>query len=322
MLTNDFPYNPWNRARNAGGSSNGSSVAVAARMVPGAMGSQTGGSVLKPAAYNGVIGLKPTYGRISRYGVIPRVWTLDTMGVIARSVEDTALVLQAIAGHDTNDPGSSTAPVGDYVAALGHAKRPPKIGVIREWFYDESKEHVRKHTDAVVEQFRKAGATVSEVKLPKSFHIDLAAHSIVNAVETASFHGHRWSRDPAAYPPSMRRTIETGRLVPGSIYLDAQRARRQFRMDMAPIAAQYDIMLTPTLIEAAPPERNGIGAGPLQGPWTSCGLPAITLPSGLDHDQMPLGIQLVSAPFQEERLLAAAAWCEAQLGWKARPPIN
>lgn len=319
-LTNDYPYNPWDRERNAGGSSNGSAVSVAARMVPGALGSQTGGSVLKPSGYNGVVGLKPTYGRISRYGVIPRVWTLDTMGIIVRSVEDAALVLQTIAGHDPNDPGSSTVPVDDYVSGLkGKNGRPPRIGLIKDYFYNESTAEVRHHTDGLIDRFRHAGATVQEVKLPKSFYLDISAHSVVNAVETASFHGARWRQDPSAYPPNMRRTIETGLLVPGATYLNAQRARREFRMEMNPIAASYDVLITPTLGEGAPRDRSNIGSGNLQGSWTSCGLPAITLPSGLDGNGMPLGLQVVGAAFTEAKLLAVASWCEALIGWNHRP---
>ena len=208
-------FNPWDLEHTPGGSSSGSAVAVATRMCPAALGSQTGGSTLRPAAYNGVVGLKPTYGRISRYGVVPFAWSLDTVGIIARTVNDTALLLQAMAGHDPNDASSSLEPVEDYVSGLAAQIDPPRIGVIRQFYYETASEEVGRHTDEVVRSLEKAGAAVSEIKLPDSFHLHEAARSVVINVDAAAFHQRMYNQNPDDYGPHLRRIIEVGMLVPG-----------------------------------------------------------------------------------------------------------
>ena len=313
--------NPWNPAHTPGGSSSGSAVAVATRMCPAALGSQTGGSTLRPAAYNGIVGLKPTYGRISRYGVIPLAWSLDTVGILVRSVEDGALLLKALAGHDPNDPSSSGQPVDDYPEALHGFQEPPRIGVVRESFYDNAQEEVRRHTKDVVDQLRQAGATIQEVKLPETFWPHEAARTVVNQVEVAAFHQKMFKENPNDYGPVIRRSIESGALISGVDYLQAQRIRRGFRRDMEGIMASVDVLLMPTTPTSAPRDLNTTGNPTFQAAWTSCGLPTITLPSGLDNEGMPLGTQLVGAPFAEARLLAVARWCEATLGVMSEPPV-
>ncbi|MFH1140551.1 MAG: amidase, partial [Chloroflexota bacterium] len=222
-------FNPWNPAHTPGGSSSGSAVAVAIRMCPAALGSQTVGSTLRPAAYNGIVGIKPTYGRVSKYGVIPLAWSLDTVGILARSVEDATLLLQVMAGHDDQDPSSSTLPVDDYVGAVAKPLTPPRIGLVRDFFYEHATEEVRRHTDQVVGHLRQGGAAVQEVRLPESFYIHEAARNVVFAVETAAFHQQMFAEGPNAYGPLLRRLIETGSLIAGVDYLQAQRVRRQFR---------------------------------------------------------------------------------------------
>ena len=313
-------FNPWNREHTPGGSSSGSAVAVAARMCPASLGSQTGGSTLRPAIYNGVVGLKPTYGRISRHGVVPFAWSLDTIGIIARSVNDTALLLQVMAGHDSNDASSSLEPVEDYVSGLAAQKDPPRIGVIREFFYENASEEVCRHTDEVVRGLEKAGASVSEIKLPDSFHLHEAARSVVINVEAAAFHQGMYNQNPDDYGPHLRRIIEVGMLVPGAQYLQAQRVRARFRKDAEALFENCDVLLTPATPTAAPRDRTTTGNAIFQSAWTSAGLPAIAIPTGLDADGMPLGVQLVAAPFAEAKLLAAAHWCESVLGVELRPP--
>ena len=313
-------FNPWDREHTPGGSSSGSAVAVAARMCPAALGSQTGGSTLRPAIYNGVAGLKPTYGRISRYGVVPFAWSLDTVGIIARTVNDTALLLQVMAGHDSNDASSSLKPVEDYVSGLARQKDPPRIGVIREFFYENASEEVRRHTDQVVRRLEEAGAAVSEIKLPDSFHLHEAARSVVINVEAAAFHQRMYNQNPDDYGPHLRRIIEVGMLVPGAQYLQAQRVRARFRKDVEAMLEDWDVLLTPATPTAAPRDRTTTGNAICQAAWTSAGLPAIAIPSGLDGAGMPLGIQLAAPPFAEAKLLAAAHWCESALGVELRPP--
>ena len=312
--------NPWHPAHTPGGSSSGSAVAVATRMCAAALGSQTVGSTLRPAAYNGIVGFKPTYGRVSRYGIIPLAWSLDTVGILVRSVEDAALLLRVMAGHDPKDPSSSRLPLDDYPVVLRVPQEPPRIGVVREFFYEHAQEEVQRHTDDVVDQLRQAGAAIQDVKLPDSFHTHEAARSVVFSVETAAFHHGMFAENPDAYGPLLRRTIETGMLIPGVHYLQAQRVRRQFRAEMEALLASVDILLTPAAPSSAPRDLTTTGNPILQGPWTYCGLPAIALPSGLDSAGMPLGIQLAGAPFAEARLLSAALWCEKTLGVTLMPP--
>ncbi|MSQ22002.1 MAG: amidase [Dehalococcoidia bacterium] len=313
-------FNPWNPAHTPGGSSSGSAVAVASRMCPAALGSQTVGSTLRPAAYNGIVGFKPTYGRVSKYGIIPLAWSLDTVGILARSVEDAALLLQVMAGHDDQDPSSSTLPVDDYVGAVAKPVTPPRIGLVREFFYEHATEEVRRHTDQVVARLRQAGATVQDVRLPESFHVHEAARNVVFAVEAAVFHQQMFAEDPNSYGPLLRRLIEAGSLIPGVSYLQAQRVRRQFRTEMDALLAEVDVLLTPATPSPAPRDRATTGNPLFQGSWTSCGLPCIAIPSGLSADGMPLGIQLASAPFTEAMVLAAAKWCETTLGVTLMPP--
>jgi aspartyl-tRNA(Asn)/glutamyl-tRNA(Gln) amidotransferase subunit A len=312
--------NPWDASRTPGGSSSGSAVAVATRMCPAALGSQTVGSTLRPGAYNGIVGFKPTFGRISKRGVVPLAWSLDTVGILVRSVWDAALLLQAMAGYDSSDPSSSAAPVDDYVGALAQAVKPPTVGVVREFYYDHADEDVRRHTDEAIERLRLAGAEVREVGLPPSFYTHEWARGVVMSVEAATFHHEMYTQNPDEYGPMLRRTIEAGLLSSGVQYLQAQRVRRQFRRDMEDMLGAVDVLLTPATPSSAPRDRTTTGNALFQGPWTSCGLPAMAVPSGLDSTGMPLGIQLAGAPFAEARLLAAAQWCESALDVHLEPP--
>ena len=209
--------NPWNTEHTPGGSSSGSAAAVAARMIPAALGSQTGGSTLRPASYCGIVGLKPTYGRISRYGVIPVSWCLDHVGILVRSVQDAALVLQAIAGHDLHDASSLAQPVGNYSLAVQQADTPPRLGVLPDFFRDHADAETQQHTAATVERLARAGASVREVPLPPSYATVLAAHRLIMKVEAAAFHADMFMTQREQYGPRLRETIEMGLVIPASI---------------------------------------------------------------------------------------------------------
>jgi aspartyl-tRNA(Asn)/glutamyl-tRNA(Gln) amidotransferase subunit A len=313
-------YNPWDLAHTPGGSSSGSSVAVSTRMCAAALGSQTGGSTCRPAAYNGIVGLKPTYGRISRYGVVPVSWSLDTVGILVRSVEDAAIMLQVMAGHDINDPGSAIPPPPDYLEEMKSRDKPPRIGLIREFFFDEATPEVQSHTEAIAQRLAQAGATVEEVHLPESFATAHSCQRIVSNVETAAFH-EEFFRDRADdYGPRLRATIEMGMMIPGIRYLQAQRLRRQFRQDMVDMVKGVDVVLTPATPAPPPRDRTTTGDPAFQQPWTSSGLPTIVLPSGLSEAGLPLAIQLGALPLEEANLLAIARWCETALGVSLSPP--
>ena len=179
--------NPWNPAHTPGGSSSGSAVSVATGMCPVALGSQTVGSVLRPASYNGVVGLKPTYGRVSRYGVVPVSWSLDTMGWMSRTVEDAALMLQVMAGPDANDPVCARFPAPDYLSGL-ESGAPPRISLVTSFFMEQSDEETQRHTRAMLEILAAAGAEVDEVTLPDSFSTAIEDQLIIMRCEAASFH--------------------------------------------------------------------------------------------------------------------------------------
>ncbi|PKB73723.1 MAG: hypothetical protein BZY75_00300 [SAR202 cluster bacterium Io17-Chloro-G7] len=312
--------NPWNKAHTPGGSSSGSSVAVAARMCAAALGSQTGGSTCRPAAYNGIVGLKATYGRISRYGVVPVSWSLDTVGILVRSVEDAAVMLQVLAGYDEKDPGSANVPVPNYLREIANLDKPPRIGLIREYYSDRSSPEVWSHTEAVAQKLAQAGAEIVEIGLPTSFSTAHDCQRIVSNVECAAFH-EEWYRDRADdLGAKLRGSVEMGMLIPGVRYVQAQRLRRQFRRDMVAMVNQVDAVMTPSAPSPAPLGLESTGDPAFQQPWTSSGLPSIAVPSGLDDAGLPLSVQFGGIPFEEGALFAAARWCERTLGVELSPP--
>ncbi len=300
--------NAWNAERTPGGSSSGSAVGVAARMFPVALGSQTAGSVLRPAAFNGVVGLKPTLGRISRYGVVPVAESLDTMGHFARSVADAALLLGVMAGHDPNDPASSrrAAPASD----MGDAASPPKIGLLRSFYWERASDEARQRADDVSSRLADAGATVADANPPTDFDELLRAHRVLMTTEAADVHRKWFAERADDYSPNVRGVIEDGIAASARDYLSAKRVQRAFRRDLSSALADFDVLLTPTTPAAAPADLSGTGDPMFQTPFTFGGFPVITLPAGLDGDGMPLGVQLASRHWDEERLLRVAAWCE------------
>jgi aspartyl-tRNA(Asn)/glutamyl-tRNA(Gln) amidotransferase subunit A len=310
--------NPWNLEHTPGGSSSGPAAAVAARMTPLALGSQTVGSVLRPAAYCGVVGFKPSHGRISTTGVTPLAWSLDHIGIFSRSVEDIALALGLMAGPDA-DPRASAAPVDDYLAALADPQAP-RLGFLRP-LLERATPEMAAHFDWVVQTFRDQGASVIEVDLPPSFAEIHEAGRIVMQAEAAAAHHELFSAHAGAYPPKIREAVEAGEKIPAVAFLLAQEARQRFREEATAIARRYDALLTPTVGAPAPKGLHSTGDPYFCAPWSSAGMPAIALPSGLADDGLPLSIQLVGAPFAEARLLAAAAWCERVLGFDGQPAM-
>ncbi|HEV8441388.1 MAG TPA: amidase [Methylomirabilota bacterium] len=311
--------NPWNSEHTPGGSSSGPAAAVAARMVPLALGSQTVGSVLRPAAYCGVIGFKPTHGRISTAGVVPLAWSLDHVGIFARTVEDCGLALALLSGTDAVDPLSSGAPVGDDVA-LAVEPVTPRIGVLRSLLERATPEMV-KHLDELGHAFRAAGALVSDVELPPSFSGLHEAGNLVVRAEAATYHADLFARHAAVYPPKIREAIEAGQTLRAVDYLAAQQQRRAFRSEMTAIAARHDALLLPTVSAPAPRGLGSTGDPYFCAPWSFAGMPAIALPSGVDAAGLPLSVQLVGGVLAEGRLLGAAAWCEQVMGFSAAPRL-
>ena len=290
-------------------------------MCPAALGSQTVGSVLRPASYNGIVGFKPTFGRVSRYGVIPVSWSLDHVGWMTRTVEDAALLLQVMAGPDASDPVSSRLPVPDFMAGL-ESPAAPRIGLVRRYFYDHAGQETRQHVAGVVERLSAAGAAGEEVPLPDSIDTCAEDQQLIMAVEGAAFHQSMFQDRAEEYQPNLRDMIRRGLNTDGASYSRALERRLRFITDMELAAEGVDVLLTPSTPTAALADVTNPGSPMFQGPWTSCGLPAISIPSGLAASGLPLGIQLASAPFNEARLLAAARWCEAVLHGHLSPPLE
>jgi len=324
MVTTQFAYsdpsrtrNPWNDERTPGGSSSGSAAGVAARLITVAFGSQTAGSVLRPAAYNGVVGFKPTYGRVSKRGVLPLSWSLDHVGLLARSVADCGLWLAAIAGYDAADPDSDpTQPPLDLTAST---ERAPRLGLVREAL-EHATARARDHVVAAARSLEASGAQVREVSLGESLELIQAVHLVIMQTEAAAVHWQLLEQYPGAHAPRMRAYVEVGRLLPGVSYLHAQRLRRRIRQAIARALADVDALLLPTAVDVAP-TRETTGDPSLQMPFSLVGFPSLSLPSGvLQPEGLPLALQLVSLPWQEGRLLAAAGWCEAHLPPMPAPP--
>jgi len=311
--------NPWNPEHTPGGSSSGPAAAVAARMVPLALGSQTVGSVLRPAAYCGVIGFKPTHRRISTAGVLALAESLDHVGVFARSVEDCALALSLLAGPDPADPHASAVPPGPYLAVLA-APAPPRIGVLGALIAQATPE-MAKHLDAILRELEGAGARLVDVDLPDSFATLRTAGETVLAVEAAHAHSPLYASHAADYPPRIKELIERGRAVTAPDYLAAQSARRRAGDELDAVASSHDALLAPTIGAPAPRGLGSTGDPGFCAPFTFAGLPAISLPTGLDPSGLPLALQLVGTAWGEARLLAAAAWCESVIRFDAGPSL-
>lgn len=305
--------NPWDKNRTPGGSSSGSGAAVAAREVPLALGSQTNGSVLRPAAYNGVVGLKPTFGRVSKRGVFPVAWSLDHVGVLARDVEDCGLFLSATTGHDPEDAYSRPAPD---LPGSQDLSGSPTLGLVTA-AVEKAEPEVADHVYDIARRLEAAGAQVREVDLEEPLDFILSAHQVIMQTEVAEVHSRLLERHPESYDPKLRAYLQTGGLLPGAAYVRAQRLRRRISESVDRCLREVDALLLPTSTDVAPAETKTTGDRSLQTPFSLLGLPAISLPSGLSVDQLPLAIQLVAGRWRDEELLAVSRWCEEQL-----PPMS
>ncbi len=312
--TTDFAYtdpastrNPWNLQHTPGGSSSGSAAAVASGMCPLTFGSQTGGSVTRPAAFCGVVGMKPTYDLLSREGVYPLAWSLDHVGFFVRSVRDASLVMAALIGNEI--PSMDTSMV-----------EPPRIGVLRGFFQDYADEIVWEGFLESVDELREAGAQVVETPLPDSFSVVHSAHRLIMSSEAASVHQDNFRSRLGDYRRKLRGLVASGLLVPTSAYLRAQRIRGLFIDEVRRTHKGLDCLITPSAPTPALLGLESTGDAAFNSPWSLTGFPSITVPSTLTKDGLPLGVQLINLPYQEEALLRTALWCEEALGSKLWPP--
>ena len=342
--------NPWNLDRVPGGSSGGSATAVAAAQALGSLGTDTGGSIRLPAAFCGVVGLKPTYGRVSRYGVIAYASSLDQVGPVARDVTDTALLLGAIAGYDPRDSTSVERAVPDYTAALHAGARGLRVGLPREYFVAGMQPEVERAVRTAVKQLEALGADVREISLPHTEYA-IACYYVIATAEASSnlarYDGIRYGTrvdDGDGLLAMYRRTRAAGfgaevkrRIMLGTYalsagyydayYLKAQKVRTLIRRDFARAFADLDVIVTPV----APSTAFRLGektADPLQMYLSDiftisvnlAGLPALSLPCGFDDADLPIGLQIVGPPFGEEAVLRAAHAYEESTDWHRRRP--
>jgi len=324
--------NPWSTERIPGGSSSGSGAAVAARMVPAAIGSDTGGSVRLPAALCGVVGLKPTYGTISRYGAMPRSWSLDTIGPLARTASDCALVMQAVAGPDERDFATRAQRKVDFGRLLSAGIDGVRIGVPGAEILADVEPALMSCLRESLNVLGGAGAQVREVAMP-DFRTYYRPANVINKVELSAAHG-KWVRTRRAdYGKAALARIEGGFHVPATHYLDALRARgRLLEEFVQAVFSQADLLWFPVLGIATPTldETDYHGAHELPGlvermtrytRWTNyLGLPAISVPCGFAGEGMPVGFQLLGRPASEDRLLQVAHQYQEATTWHTKLP--
>ena len=330
-FTTPFPVarNPWDLARIPGGSSSGSGAAVAAGLCMGALGSCTGGSIRGPASLCGIVGLKATYGRVSRFGVVPLSWSQDHCGPMTWTVEDTALMLQAIAGYDPKDPTTSTAPVPDYSLALREDIRGLTIGVPRHFFFAPNPEvnpEVVATVEKGLERLQDLGANLEEVTVPSLDYVR-AANSIIMLSEAYAFHERNLKTRPQDLGEVVRGRFRIGGLFSASDYVQAQRCRQLVKREFADVLRRVDVVVTPTMTQPAAAfegyDTTSIIRGPsFTAPFNLTGLPAISIPSGFTADGLPVGMQIVGKPFDEPTVLRAAYTYQQSAHWfERRPPI-
>jgi aspartyl-tRNA(Asn)/glutamyl-tRNA(Gln) amidotransferase subunit A len=321
-----FARNPWDTARAPGGSSSGTGAALAAGLVLGGLGTDTTGSIRHPAAYCGITGLKPTYGRVSRAGCLPLAWGFDHVGPMARGARDCALLLQAIAGHDPADPSGADHPVPDYTAGLDGSLRGLRLGVLRADFLDvpELRDDARAAVLAAVAAMAAAGASAVDVALPHAV-AGRAASWIASRVEAHAYHEATLRRRPEAYGRGARRVLHVGALYGAADYLQAQRVRALVRAEVADAFAGADVLVAPTMTGVAPPFAGydpdaAIVAPSFTALWNLAGNPAISLPGGFSTEGLPIGLQLIGRPFDEATLLRVADAYQRLTDWHLRRP--
>jgi aspartyl-tRNA(Asn)/glutamyl-tRNA(Gln) amidotransferase subunit A len=314
--------NPWNPAHTPGGSSSGSGAAVASRMAPLALGEQTAGSNNRPAAFCGVAGYKGTYGIIPRAGMFPLVWSTDHPGLMARTVEDLALMLSVLAGPDPRDPTSLPAtalPADLYLSSV----RPPRIGLVRNLFPERTGAEMQAAVEAAAVKFADAGAEVIDYVLPEEFDLLWHGHVLVSAGEKSTLNAHKDPLDVAPHPTAVggaRREVLS--LLPATYYLQAQRLRRHLRGVYSALFADVDLLLTGAAPGPAPEGLASSGNPVLQVPSSYLGSPATTINAGLSQNGLPLGVQFMGAPMADYEVLQWTAWCEGVLGRLPAPAMD
>ena len=326
-------HNPWDTGRMTGGSSGGSGSAVASGQCMGALGSDTGGSVRIPASLCGIVGLKPTFGRVSRYGVYPLSWSFDTVGPMTRTVRDAALVLNAIAGHDSRDLSSSRRPTEDFAERLENGISGVRIGIPREYFFEKTEPQVTDSVREAASVLEGLGASVDDVSIPVLEHSQTISTPISQA-EASQIHTEHLRDRALDIGADVRGRLYQGALIPATDYIKAQRARTVYNERMAEAFQRFDALIAPTCPVGAPKlgertMRVGDVAEPtlallsrLTRPFNVSGVPTVSLPCGFTSYGVPIGLQIAGRPFEDAAVLRIAHAYEQATEWhKRRPPI-
>ncbi|MEO1591693.1 MAG: amidase [Cyanobacteria bacterium J06632_22] len=302
--------NPHNRAHTPGGSSSGSAAAVADGMVPLAIGSQTMGSVVRPAAYCGVFGFKPSFGLISRYGMMPVSQALDHVGLFARSLDDIQRLFSVLAKSDLRDPDCQftqrTVLAGN---SIGHGNRPIRLGLVKTPYWEQAEDIVQTRVVQAAEVLGQADIIVDLVTLPAEFDRAWYIVQTLCAYGLYQDHGALLTASSIPCPPLLERWLKRGRSISNSAYQEACQWRARYRQLLTSIFTQYDAVLTPSTTGPAPLGLDNTGSPIFCGLWTLCGVPALNLPIGYTADGLPLGCQLVGARYCDRHLLNIAEQC-------------
>jgi len=324
------PRNPWNTEHITGGSSTGSGGSVAAGLCLGSLGEDTAGSIRNPSAFCGLAGLKATYGRVSRYGLAPLSWSLDHCGPMARVVEDTAHMLNAIAGHDPRDPTSSTAPVADYTNALHEDVKGMVIGVPRDYIDEcapRTESIVLKLVGKALEELKTLGARVEEVKVP-TLNLATIANAVIYYNEFWAAHRSTAAEVLKTGAAQRRARIYLGLLTNSADYIQAQRVRSRVRAEFAEVFKKIDCLALPCQAGPAPLVKD---VGPIDtlfkhvvpeynGPFNLAGLPTLVVPCGFSENNLPIALQFVGKPFDEVTVLRAGYTYQQRMKWYERRP--
>ncbi|MBM3926124.1 MAG: hypothetical protein FJ320_09125 [SAR202 cluster bacterium] len=321
--------NPWNTDYITSGSSSGSAAAVAAGLCMGSLGSDTGGSIRGPASFCGIVGLKPTYGRVSRYGVIPLSWSLDHVGPMTWTVEDTAYMLQAIAGHDPNDSTTSRAPVPDYSRSLKEDIKGLVVGIPSHYFFT-SKNGADAETIAIVKkavtQLEELGAKVQDVKIPSLEHVQIA-NTVILQTEAFTYHLPNLQSQPQNFGEYLLARLYLGGVFTAADFVQASRMRSRIKREFAEALRKVDVIVSPSM-SGAPALYEGydpvsVAITPsFTAPYNQTGMPAISIPCGFNKKKMPIGLQIAGKPFDEPTVLRVAyTYQQAAELYKKRPPI-
>lgn len=312
--------NPWNTERSPGGSSGGSGAAVAANIVYGAMGSDTGGSIRIPAAFCGTVGLKPTYGRVSRYGVLPLGFSLDHMGPLTRCVRDAGIFLNAIAGRDRRDDTCSRRPVVDFIPEIDCSVRGLRLGFPENFYFERIDPDVESSVRGAIARAESMGAEVKPVRVPDIGALNAVGQVILLSEASATMEPYMERR--AQFGADVLTRLDQGRLIPATDYINAQRIRRKMRAEFDRLWSDVDCILMPTTPNIAPrigektvrlgghTEDARLAATRLVRGINVLGLPALSIPCGLSGSGLPIGLQIVGPAFDEATILRVGAALE------------